>query len=277
LHCIGLSLLSIIGIYVFSSKRPSYVFPSLLLLTTVLLFVFEPIYKQWSFDFLPYAVANYFTKANGSVFTIIPWLGYASIGAFISVLFNRFKTYKHLHAVAIGVFLSMGALLIFFSSPAFVNLFKWTGILLFKQIELNNYLFIRLGDVFVVFALFMLAQAALKHRTILKIGSNTLSIYVIHFIILYGSFTGLGLYRFFDHSLSPLIAIPGAIAFMVVCTGLALQYDKREQEIKTALQSALLKGMGQLVEIWKTLVPIFKELLRKGRDFVFKILRPQRS
>ena len=277
LHCIGLSLLSIIGIYVFSSKRPSYVFPSLLLMTTLLLFVFEPIYKQWSFDFLPYAIANYFTKVNGSVFTIIPWLGYASIGAFVSVLFNRFKTYKHLYPAAIGIFLAVGASLIFLSSPAFVNLFKWTGILLFKQIELNNYLFIRLGDVFVVFALFMLAQAALKHKTILKIGSNTLSIYVIHFIILYGSFTGLGLYRFFDHSLSPVVAIPGAIAFMVVCTGLALQYDKREQEIKTTLQSALLKGISHVVEIWKTLVPIFREVFRKGRNFIFKLVRPQRS
>ncbi|MEL6483801.1 MAG: hypothetical protein AAFP96_03010, partial [Bacteroidota bacterium] len=206
-----------------------------------------------------------------------PWLGYASIGAFVSVLFNRFKTYKHLYPVAIGTFLAVGTSLIFLSSPAFLNLFKWTGILLFKQIELNNYLFIRLGDVFVVFALFMLAQAALKHKTILRIGSNTLSIYVIHFIILYGSFTGLGLYRFFDHSLTPAIAIPGAIAFMVVCTGLALQYDKREQDIKTAIQSTLLKAIGQLVEFWRVLVPVVREVLRKGRDFVFKLLRPQRS
>ena len=97
LHCIGLSILALIGVYVFSSKRKPFVFPTILIAITLVLFLFEPVYKQWSFSFLPDMIANYFTKANGSVFTIIPWLGYTTVGAFISVMFTRFKDYKHLY------------------------------------------------------------------------------------------------------------------------------------------------------------------------------------
>ncbi len=237
LHCIGLSLLGIIAVYLFSASRKAYVFPTLLIGTTLLLFAFEPVYKQWSFGFLPTALANYFTKANGSVFTILPWMGYATIGAFLSLWFTRFKNYKYLYPAAIGITTVLGAGLIFYSSPAFLGLYEATGISLFQQIQSNNYLFIRLGDVFLVFAFFMLIRSVLTNSSILKVGASTLSIYVIHFIILYGSFTGLGLYKFFHHQLNPWWAVLGAIGFMLGCTLLALQYAKHEAYIKMRIQT----------------------------------------
>ena len=48
LHCIGLSILAIIGIYVFSTNKSKFVFPAIMLGVTLLLFLFEPIYKQRS-------------------------------------------------------------------------------------------------------------------------------------------------------------------------------------------------------------------------------------
>ena len=94
------------------------------------------------------------------------------------------------------------------SSDFFIWIEEITHLGLFGQIAANNYLFIRLGDVMVVFALFLILRRLMEQRLFLRIGQNTLSIYVIHFIILYGSFTGLGLYRFLHHELSPEIAIP---------------------------------------------------------------------
>ncbi|MBT8301029.1 MAG: DUF1624 domain-containing protein, partial [Maribacter sp.] len=85
LHCIGLSLIGIIGIYLVSQYGKKSLLPSLLLGVTAVLFLFEPIYKEWSFGFLPQAMANYFTKTNGSVFTIIPWFGYTTFGAYMAV------------------------------------------------------------------------------------------------------------------------------------------------------------------------------------------------
>ncbi len=237
LHCIGLSLLGIIGIYLLSQNGKKSLLPSLLIGVTGVLFLFEPIYSQWSFSFLPQAMGNYFTKANGSVFTIIPWFGYTTFGAFMSVLFTQYKKHKNLYQYAITICLLTGLSLIFFSSDFLLGLSELTGISVFEEIAMNNYLFIRLGDVFLVFAVFMLFRRLMTNATVLKLGQSTLSIYVIHFVILYGSFTGLGLYRFFHHELSPTTAILGAIGFMIVSSFTALQYEKHKATIKMNIYS----------------------------------------
>lgn len=266
LHIIGLSIISIIGVYLLSQNRPKFVFPAVLLLITLGLFAFEPVYKHWTFSFMPDALANYFTKAHGSVFTIIPWLGYTAFGAFASIIFTKFKAYRYIYPVSIAISFLAGLSLIFLSSPLFLSLSTFTGIGLFEGIYANNYLFIRLGDVLVVFAVFMLFRSLLTGKTILKIGQSTLSIYVIHFIFLYGSFTGLGLYRFFHHSLSPAIVVPGAILFMVLCAYTALWYDRNEQAITTRTTQIF-------IQLSKGIEPYFITARRTIRVFAFKLIR----
>ncbi|MDC6389654.1 heparan-alpha-glucosaminide N-acetyltransferase domain-containing protein [Maribacter sp. PR1] len=243
LHCIGLSILSIIVIYLITSKSKKWLFPTLMLLATLVLFIFEPYYKTLDYSFLPQWLANYFTKSSGSVFTIIPWLGYTAFGSFVSILFSKNKEYKYLYTISIPLFAIIGLILIYFSSDFFLTLSRVTGVKLFSDIFFNNYLFIRLGDVLVVFSVFMLFRQFLTNRTGLRLGQSTLSIYVIHFIILYGSFTGLGLYAFFHHTLNPWISVTGAIAFMIVCSFLALKYEDRKTEIKA--------GANQLLNLLK--------------------------
>ena len=272
LHCIGLSILAVIGMYLFSANKSKNLFPLLLVGTTLLLFLFEPIYKQWSFSFLPDAIANYFTKANGSVFTIIPWLGYATMGSFLSILFTRYKHFKFLYPTAITVFASVGLLLIFYSSKGLIWLNEISGISLFSLIEQNNYLFIRLGDVLVIFSIFMIFRKFMSNATVLKIGASTLSIYVVHFIILYGSFTGLGLYRFFNHSLAPAIVIPGALAFMFTCTFLSLKYNRHEVQIKSTINGIGQTARVQVLEFYRMSLPILKEIMAKVRLFVNRVL-----
>lgn len=272
LHCIGISILTIIGIYLLTTTKRNWLFPTVLFSISFLLFLFEPVYKDWSFGFLPMSVANYFTKANGSVFTIIPWVGYASIGAFLSILFHRFKDYKYLYTTAISIALISGLSLIFFSSDLFLYLFESTNINLFNLIQLNNYLFIRLGDVFLVFAVFMLLRSIMKNKTVLQIGATTLAIYVIHFVILYGSFTGLGLYRFFNHKLSPNVAIFGALLFMITCTFLALKYGKHEEPIKLRINALLISSKTSFELIFKKLTPIFLDALLRIRIFLNRLL-----
>ncbi len=266
LHIIGLSIMGIIAVYLLTQKRASYVFPAVLLFLTLSLFALEPIYKEWTFAFMPDALANYFTKANGSVFTIIPWLGYTAFGAFASVLFTRFRDYKNIYPAAIAISAIAGLGLIFLSSPILLMLSELTGISLFEAIYANNYLFIRLGDVLVVFAVFMLCRFWLTGKTILRIGQNTLSIYVIHFIFLYGSFTGLGIYRFFHHSLSPGIVIPGAILFMILCAYTSLWYDRNEQLIKQRATQVMTQATGAIE-------PYFLSLSRTLRVAAYRLIR----
>lgn len=261
LHCIGLSIFGIVGIYLLTISRNKYLFPGVLLAITLVLFVLEPNYKQYAHVYMPELLANYLTKANGSVFTIMPWFGYATIGAFMSVQFNRFKNFKYLYPAAITGFTIVGIGLLFFSSSFFLALYNWTGVLLFSKVYFNNYLFIRLGDVSLVFAVFMLFRKFMGNSTVLKIGQSTLSVYVIHYIILYGSFTGIGLYYFFNHSLSPTIVIPGALVFMLATTLLALQYERNKGYLKlqmsTAFKAVQLKGESWLNEEGYPLLKVF--------------------
>ncbi|WP_222984313.1 acyltransferase family protein [Flagellimonas meishanensis] len=277
LQCIGLSILAIIGIYLLAIKRKRFVFPLSLLMVTVVLFLFEPLYKQFTFGFLPDGLANYFTKANGSVFTIFPWLGYSTLGAALALFFTRFRNLKHLYPIAIGFSVLLGYALVYHSSNLFFNLYASTGIELFRMIESNNYLFIRLGDVFLVFAIFMVFRSLLTHSTILKIGSSTLTIYVMHFILLYGSFTGLGLYKFFHHGLPAVIAIPGAVAFMILCTYLSLQYEKHEEEIKLTLVSTVQQIKNGLEFLQKMAFAALKEIIVRVRPLLDRVLRVVRS
>jgi uncharacterized membrane protein len=258
LHCIGLSILGIIGIYVLTANLKKWLFPIILVFVTTLLFMFEPMYKGADFYLLPQGIANYFTKANGSVFTIIPWFGYATFGSFIAVLFYKFKEFKYLYASAIGMFLIFGATLIFYSSDFFLALSGKTNIQLFADIFFNNYLFIRLGDVLVVFAIFMLFRRFLTNPTVLKLGQSTLSIYVIHFVILYGTFTGLGFYGFFHHSLSPWVVVPGAVIFMVCCSYLALQYEANKPRLKERANGVIVFAKLTLERILLITITVLK-------------------
>ncbi|MCM4163021.1 MULTISPECIES: heparan-alpha-glucosaminide N-acetyltransferase domain-containing protein [unclassified Arenibacter] len=274
LHCIGLSILGIICIYLLTISRNKYLFPGVLLATTLVLFVLEPNYKQYAHVYMPELLANYLTKANGSVFTIIPWFGYATIGAFMSVLFHRFKNFKYLYPAAIISFTIVGIGLLFFSSGFFLALYDWTGMLLFSKVYFNNYLFIRLGDVSLVFAVFMLFRKFMENITVLKIGQSTLSVYVIHYIILYGSFTGIGLYYFLNHSLSPTFVIPGALVFILATTLLALQYERNKAYLKlqvsTAVKTVQLKGESWLNDEG---LPLLKAFVLKTKLILIRLFR----
>lgn len=273
LHCIGLSILGIIGIYLLSHDKRKFVFPTLLALITCVLFIFEPYYKQFGYSFLPQGIANYFTKANGSVFTIIPWFGYAAMGGFLSILFTRFKAFKYLYPTAIATAMVLGLGLIFYSSDFFLALARATDVQLFADIYFNNYLFIRLGDVFVVFAVFMLLRRFMANSTVLKIGQSTLSIYVIHFIILYGSFTGLGLYGFLNHSLSPWAIIPGAMAFIFVCTYSALRYERNKAHIKLNIATGS-RYLRVKIESWGMYgLKLLRAYFFRGRILLLKLFR----
>ncbi|RYM35469.1 DUF1624 domain-containing protein [Brumimicrobium glaciale] len=57
-----------------------------------------------------------------------------------------------------------------------------------------------------------------NYELFIKIGQNTLSIYIVHVIILYSGLFGFGLSSYLDKNLSPWFAIVGAIGFIMVFT-----------------------------------------------------------
>jgi len=225
LQCIGLSLIFLVGLHILFKKH-SYIFSIVLFTIGCICFVTEPLYRNLTLDHVPSIIANYVTKTNGSVFTILPWFGYSAFGAFISTVFFRHVHRDRFKLNTIITFFSVGIFLIHFSSWFLLKLYGITDIELFKMSANYNYLFSRLGDVLMLFGVFYSLERFLKQSIVARIGEKTLSIYVIHFVLLYGSFTGYGLKKFLSNSLEPTTVILGAVLFMIVVCFISFHYAK---------------------------------------------------
>lgn len=224
LNCIAISIFLLIGIYKLFQRYSLKVLQHFFLFLGILIFMFEPWYEQQTFEFLPTFLRNYVDMNTHSVFTIFPWFGYVSIGAFLAIYFINQKVTEY-RKISI-LLISYGALLLFASSALFKWLYDETGIELFRGIGFNNYLFIRLGNVFITVALIMLLEKYFKNKTLLKIGQKTLTIYIVHFVLLYGSWFGLSIYRWQYNALGPWTVTFGAIAFMLVVCYLTFNMPK---------------------------------------------------
>ncbi|SHI56540.1 heparan-alpha-glucosaminide N-acetyltransferase domain-containing protein [Algibacter luteus] len=225
LQCIGLSLIFLVVLHIIL-KKYSYLFSVILFTIGCICFVTEPLYRNINLNHIPNVIANYMTTSNGSVFTILPWFGYSAFGAFISTVFFRHVHRERFKLITIFTFFIVGIFLMLYSSWFLIGLYNITNIELFKMSANYNYLFSRLGNVLILFGVFYMVEQFLKHSIIARIGEKTLSIYVIHFILLYGSFTGYGLKRYLKQSLEPETAILGALLFMIVVCFISFHYAK---------------------------------------------------
>ena len=249
LQIIGLSLILIVGMYIICQKK-TLLFSIAMLCSGTFIFINEPLYRTFSAEGIPLLFANYLTKINGSVFTILPWFGYMAYGAFISTLFYSYISHPRFKiAIVTGLF-AVGVGLIYGSSSLLHWLTKVTDNQLFFEVANYNYLFVRLGDVWILFGLFYALESYLKHPVILKIGQKTLSIYVVHFVLLYGSFTGLGLNRILGKNLNPLEAITGALSFLVIVSLISIYITKANTQVygffrrKAYLLKMLIKSLN---------------------------------
>ncbi|WP_299100538.1 heparan-alpha-glucosaminide N-acetyltransferase domain-containing protein [uncultured Winogradskyella sp.] len=225
LQCIGLSLIGIVLIYQLTFRKTLF-FSLIMLVLGLCIFISEPLYRYLELPEVPLIFSNYLSKSNGSIFTIIPWFGYVAFGAFISTLFYRYVERPKFKIAIVSGFFIFGIALVMKSAWLFMKLYYWFDISIFKDVAYYNYLFTRFGNVLILFSLFYLAENYIKQPLILRIGQKTLSIYVIHFIIIYGSFTGIGLHQIIGNTLTPWQAIIGALLFLSVVCFLSFHYAK---------------------------------------------------
>ena len=225
LHCIGIALLATALAFWLTRKLPPWVFQVFLAIGGILIFLLEPLCKGWAGENLPVFIRNYLTNDYGSVFTPLPWLGYTLLGGFLGTLYHRWMETNWRGIPILGLLLvSVGWLVMQYSSPLFMAIHHQTGIGLFKQVAYNNYLFIRFGQILMFVAVFMALEPVLARCKLFnRIGQETLNIYIVHFVVLYGSWFGWGLARIWAESLSPWAAVTGAVLFMVAVAFLALR------------------------------------------------------
>ncbi len=214
LHIIGLALLALIGIYALHRTwGTSYAL--LLGLAGVAVFLLFPVVEAADWTTAPRWLANYFSMAYGSTFTIFPWLGYALLGGVIGSIAHHhtawFKSWWMPYVI-----LGLGFWLHFNSYTILSNIHQLLGWDLSAQWLDKQYLFWRLGHVLIVLAIFVFLELSLKkgfHPLFLKIGSETLTIYGAHYVILYSTWFGVGLTKWWKQSLNPMQVLIGALLF----------------------------------------------------------------
>lgn len=214
LHVIGLGLLLLIGVYA-AHRTWGIPYPIASGVLGVLIFLLFPVVDALNWSEAPRLLANYFTMKHGSTFNIFPWLGYTMIGGVIgSVAHYRTAWFKKWWMPII--LLSGGLWLHFSTFTIFSNLSQILASELSAKWLENQYIFWRLGHVFIVLAVFIFLEQVLRkgfHALFLKIGSETLTIYGGHYVVLYGTWFGVGLSQLWYRQLNPTEVVFGALLF----------------------------------------------------------------
>ena len=210
------------------------------LIAGLLAFGFQPYIKDYQdgITFVERGWMNFlqwiYNPERNSVhwFPVIPFVGFTMFGAMIGALLHDF--HKHVKTFYFPLFFTVtGALFFFFGKSLlgqldiFVDTFASNWKYAFIRID---WLIERLGMVFMGLSILMYVDTIWGDRIngnnlFLKVGQNTLTIYVLHMVVLYGSITSFGLNDLFNkgnhgmYHLNPWqVAIAAAlfIAFFVL-------------------------------------------------------------
>jgi uncharacterized membrane protein len=230
LHNIGLALLVLIAIYCLHLLLKISL-PFLYVGLGIFIFFIHPTWVTYDWHFLPVVLRNYFDATNGSIFLPVPWLGFTLLGAgFGWHLFHKTHLYRTWYWPAI--LMLAGFSLHFFSTKGLLLLSQWTGWSNFLKLAYDNVLFWRFGHVLIILSLFIFLERIIKFPPLmLKIGSETLTIYATHYVVLYGTWPGIGIKTFGQYAWHPIPVIIGAAFFIFA----AILYIKYIEEIRTKL------------------------------------------
>lgn len=260
LHNIGFALLALIGLYCLHLITKISL-PLLYFGGGIFIFLINPTWLAFNWDFLPIVLRNYFDADNGSLFLPVPWLGFTLLGAGLGWhLFHKTYLYRTWYWPAI--LLTAGLTIHFFSTKGLLLLHQWTGWENFIKLAYDNVLFWRFGHVLIIISLFIFLEKIITFPPLmLKIGSETLTIYATHYVVLYGTWLGIGIKTFGQFTWHPVSVIIGAILFVLA----AIVYIKYIEEIRTKLA---LHIPGRLRYLRRYVHVMGKRLLKQVLDQV---------
>ena len=247
LQCIGIGILSILilyGIYKAVKIIPLWVyffFAGTIIFSSYIVISSWPKEYYWP-ESAPIFIQNMF-HGKYSIFPILPRMGYTMYGAMIGVILFTYKSKVKEWSFILSVFL-IGALLYFFLKDILLIL---DGIFAHPIYHLYkvDWLYECLGMVLIILSILITLEkfiGEIKPNLFLKIGQNTLTIYILHMVLLYGSITGFGINRVIHKNLTPWQILPATICFILFFVILIYYLD----EIKLKLDF-ILKPIKKLV------------------------------
>lgn len=221
LQCIGIgiaALLVIYGIYKLVHFIPLYLW---YFIAGIVVLSFYPwMHSLPDNKFLPGGAPEVFQNmihGPNSVFAIVPWMSFTLLGGMIGAILIRFQDNVKKLWFPI-VFIAIGLILNLWGREILLGIDDLLSMLGFHNSDFvqTKTLFGRFGQILIALGIFMLIEKFFdpKAELFLKVGANTLPIYVIHVIILYGGLFGYGLKDFMTHTLSGWQTVLGAVLFI---------------------------------------------------------------
>lgn len=175
-----------------------------------------------------------------SDFSFMRYAGYVLLGGMTGSIIRKYehltkKNWFGILFILIAIFLNA------FIQPIFVQLDSFTEMIGLCQkgvYELNSTAFMRFGQVIGLIGILMLIDGNFKIKAplFLKLGQNTLPIYVIHVIILYGGIFGFGLKpEIINLNLSPYAALGVSVIAMISFTIMVKYIEPLEEFYNSVL------------------------------------------
>jgi uncharacterized membrane protein len=236
LQLIGFSLL-ILLLILFIAEKLKLNYSATFITITTIIFLASPFIETINWiSFLPAPIAAYFYSGSGSLFPLFPWSGYVIAGGVLgSYLAHNplvFKTSRFSKLLAIfgGAFTLIAILSEIILQALQVQIID-------PQAEPNT-IFYRVGFVLLLTALvsyISLRVNKIPHIIILA-GRNTLLIYAVHLIILYGSAWTPGIDLLWGYSLSGWQSFIAALFMITLMTLMVMLIHKlkiRNKELVT--------------------------------------------
>lgn len=187
LHLIGVSILIILAI-LFITEKLKLNYTSLFAISAVLFFLASPFTEiiDWNL-FLPAPLAAYMFTGNGSLFPIFPWAAYVISGGVLgSYLAQNPMVFKSSRFSILLLILGSAFVLLGLVSDATI---RELGTAIFNPQTSPVTILFRMGFVLILTSIVSYISLRVEHIPflIILIGRNTLLIYVVHLLILYGS------------------------------------------------------------------------------------------
>lgn len=203
----------------------------------LIFFLLYPSFDKISWnEILPQALAGYFYKGTGSNFPLFPWAGYVIcggiLGSFLAKNPEIFRSSKFSFTLLIsGVFLIAASLVLdIIETSVYGKSYLWT--------TSPNLIILRLGIVLLLNGIVSMISATVENipKIVVLLGRNTLLIYIVHLMILYGSAWNPGINFYYGKSFDVISTITSAIimiSLMILMVILLNKFKIKNKQLVT--------------------------------------------
>ncbi len=205
LHTIGIGIIAIAGLYYLTSKSQA-VFPiAAFVLANICFLAGPPVSMHTGIEGVGRVLVVFVSKKY-AYFPLLPWLGFSLFGACTGYLAAREKRFMSLLAfilmIAAGFLVRKGAWFIM------RDIYELIGVAYTDELQRGSFAYYRLGETLMISGIFgVLTRYFTMPSFLLKSGSETLSIYVLHCVVVYSALFDFGLTAYWVRVFPPLETI----------------------------------------------------------------------